>query len=101
MSHAISRSLAMVFVLSTVTLSGAANAGAWQPIPGRAVAVAVGADDSVFILGWSATPGGHPVFQYNGSGGWVQLDGGGVSLAVGPNGDPWLVNSAGSIFHRV
>ena len=28
------------------------------------------------------------------------VDGGGVRIAVGPDGTPWVVNSRGQIFHR-
>ena len=39
------------------------------------------------------------VYKWNGTN-WDGVDGGGVRIAVGPGGTPWLVNSVGQIFHR-
>jgi len=37
-------------------------------------------------------------FKWNGTT-WVPVDGGGVRIAVGPDGLPWMVNSVGNIYH--
>jgi len=39
------------------------------------------------------------VWQFNG-GGWTFAGGAGERIAVGPDGQPWLVNDAGQIWHR-
>jgi tectonin-like protein len=46
------------------------------------------------------TVANYGIYHWNGSG-WDQIDGGGVRIAVGSDGQPWVVNSNGSIYHRV
>jgi len=53
----------------------------------------------VYIIGTNSVPGGYGIYRYNGSG-WTPVDGGGVRVAVDNAGDPWIVNSSGSIFRR-
>jgi len=71
---------------------------AWELLPGRARDIGVGADGSVWIIGSASGDG--DVFRWNGSG-WTAIGGSGVLIAVGPNGEPWVVNSNSDLFHRV
>jgi hypothetical protein len=44
--------------------------------------------------------GGWQTYRFNGSG-WDAVNGGGVAITTGPDGMPWVVNSAGQIFERI
>ena len=94
-------------------------------LPGLGSDIGVGADGSVWLIGTdpvgavsiasgesvgprtSRLVGTNPVgadadlavHTWNGTN-WDGVDGGGVRIAVGPDGTPWLVNSFGQIFHR-
>lgn len=69
----------------------------WIQQPGAATDIAVGANGAVWVLGTNPVPGGYAIFRWNGSD-WEGIDGGGVRIAVDPNGMPWIVNDAGGIF---
>ena len=68
--------------------------------PGTATDVSVGADGAVWIVGTNQVTGGYGIYQWNGSG-WSAAPGGAVSIAVAPDGSPWIINACASIFHRV
>jgi hypothetical protein len=74
--------------------------GGWQQVPGQNIHdVGIGADGTAWTTGGGASCGGFGVARWNGTG-WDQYDGSGFQIAVGPNGMPWLVNGAGTIFAR-
>jgi Fibronectin type III domain len=74
------------------------NGSSWVYQPNaQLTSISVGAGGTVWGLGISSVAGGYPVFELQGSS-WVYENGGGVSLAVGSTGTPWLVNNGGSIF---
>ena len=62
--------------------------------------IGVGADGSVWLIGTDPVGAGSDfgVCKWNGTN-WDGVGGGGVRIAVGPDGTPWVVNSAGQIFH--
>ena len=87
----------------------------WDNIPACATDIAVGTDDSVWVIGCTAVSGGYQIFKYNGDaacgGGncWTMSDGGAVQISVGPRKNsnttdtaivPWVVNSGGQLFRR-
>lgn len=55
---------------------------------------------AAWIIGTTAQSGGYDIAQFS-SGVWSAVSGAAVRIAVGPDGQPWVVNSNGSIFHRV
>ncbi len=73
----------------------------WEALPGLAREIAVGANGAVWCISASDfAPGGGSIHAWNGRD-WEHADGGAaVKLAVGPDGNPWIVNSAGQIFRR-
>jgi Tectonin domain len=73
----------------------------WEQLPGRAKDISVGADGSVWVIGTNpvGTARDFGIYEWDGSN-WAGVDGGAVRIAVGPNGVPWVVNSAGQIFRR-
>jgi Tectonin domain len=78
------------------------SASGWgSPLPGLGTDISVGADGSVWLLGTNHVGGAGDfgVFKWNGTN-WDGIGGGGVRIAVGPDGQPWLVNAAGQIFHH-
>lgn len=70
----------------------------WEPLPGRAKDIGVGADGSAWIVGSGLTNG--DVYRWNGTD-WTLVGGSGVFITVGANGDPWVVNVASDLYHRV
>lgn len=73
---------------------------AWQIVPGTAFDVAIGGNNSTWVIGSNPLPGGYGIYRWTGSQ-WQGIDGGAVGIAVDPSGNPWVVNSSGSIFRRV
>jgi hypothetical protein len=59
----------------------------------------VGSDGTVWVLGANPVPGGYGIYPRIGNG-WQNLAGGAVAIAVGPTGNPWVVNSSHQIFQR-
>ena len=51
----------------------------------------------MWVVGTGAVPGGFGIWRWGGSN-WSQVEGGGVRIAVGPDGNSWVVNSEGSIW---
>jgi hypothetical protein len=68
--------------------------------PGAASQIAVGANNSVWVLGTNAVPGGHSIYRWTGTT-WAAVPGGALTIAVAPDGSPWVINSAHRIYHRV
>lgn len=69
---------------------------------GKATDIDIGADGSVWILGNTLIPGtnDYPIYKWNGSS-WSQAtSGGGVKIAVDPNGVPWVMNNSGDIWKK-
>ncbi|MCX6180867.1 MAG: M12 family metallopeptidase [Bacteroidetes bacterium] len=71
--------------------------GKWSNIFSRVSDVGVGKDGSVWVLSNIAEAGGYGIYKYNGYS-FNKIAGGAVAIDVDPNGNPWVVNSAGSIF---
>ncbi len=69
----------------------------WQSIGGQARDVGVGANGTVWVIGWTAVPGGYNIARWNGNF-WEDIPGGAVRIDVDPNGNAWVVNDAGFIF---
>ncbi|AEE53422.1 tectonin domain-containing protein [Haliscomenobacter hydrossis] len=82
----------------------------WIQMPGRARDIGAGANGEVWIIGTNPLSGGYGIFRWRplrmpvGSGvdpnGWEAVDGAAVRITVDASGNPWVVNSAGSIFRR-
>ncbi|HXM58803.1 MAG TPA: hypothetical protein VOB72_25615, partial [Candidatus Dormibacteraeota bacterium] len=72
--------------------------GTWQALPGGGTDIASGPDSSLWLIGLDAQNGGGGVWQFDGTG-FTFANGGGVRIAVGPDGLPWIVNSGGAIWH--
>jgi hypothetical protein len=70
---------------------------AWHLLPGVATDIAVGGEGSVWVVGTQAAPGGHLTYRWDGLK-WEPFAGqGAVAIAVGPDGNPWVVTDAGAI----
>src|SRR5205807_2000191 len=59
--------------------------------------VAVGGDNSVWIVGTDQRTGGFGVYKYN-AGNWTDFGTGAKRIAVDKGGNPWIVNDAGEIY---
>ena len=72
---------------------------AWVQIPGQALDIAVGADDSVFVVGSDAVQGGHGIHKFSHiSGKWQKYPGGAARISVDIYGNPWIINATNDIF---
>ncbi len=71
-------------------------APAFGLLPGAANAIAIGGN-TAWVLGTSAVSGGYGIYKWTGSA-WAAVPGGAVKIAVGPDGNPWVVNSAHRIY---
>jgi hypothetical protein len=71
----------------------------WKQLPGTARDIAIGADNSAWVIGTNAVQGGYGIHRWDG-GNWQAVDGGAVRIAVGPDGMPWVVNDSGQIYQR-
>ena len=72
----------------------------FRELPGRATDIAIGANGDAFIIGTDRVPGGYNIYQWNGKS-WRSIKAGGVRIAVGPDGSPWIVNIANNVLHYV
>jgi streptogramin lyase len=73
----------------------------WNLLPGLANDIGVGANGSVWVIGTQSTAGGDHIYQWNGSS-WIQEpSASGSRITVGPDGQPWVVNTSGQIWHRI
>jgi surface antigen len=71
----------------------------WNLLSGQAFSVAIGGNNSTWVIGTNPVPGGFGIYRWNGTG-WQGIDGGAVDIAVAPNGQPWVINDQGYIFRR-
>ena len=68
----------------------------WELLPGLATDVGVGARADAMVVGVDQVEGGHSLYRWIGSD-WQLVPGGAMRLDVDPQGNPWVVNSAGQI----
>jgi hypothetical protein len=67
-------------------------------VPGCATSIGVGSDDSAWIIGCSRiSDSGYGIYSLRG-GGWQQVSGAARTIAVSPEGIPWVINEQGAIF---
>ena len=59
--------------------------------------VAVGGDNSVWIIGTDKRVGGYGVYQRTGANAWLAANFGAVRIAIDKQGNAWAVNDAGEI----
>lgn len=70
--------------------------GVWERMPGLAVDIAAGADGTVYKIGAHTILGGHELARWTGRG-WEQLQRPAERVAVGPHGDPWIIDKDGHL----
>jgi peptidoglycan hydrolase-like protein with peptidoglycan-binding domain len=73
--------------------------GYWAQRPGLANDIGIGFDGSVWVIGLNPIGTNFGIFKFNGTD-WDQSDGFALRIAVGPGGEPWVVNSQGQIYRR-
>jgi hypothetical protein len=89
---------------NAVGVSGASNEASATPLsarfqakPGAATDISIGANGSVWVLGTDVITGGHGIYKWNGTA-WTRQPGAAVSIAVDPQGNPWVINSSHQIY---
>jgi hypothetical protein len=69
--------------------------------PGAARQIGAGANGAVWAIGTYATgAAGYAIYHWTGSN-WAGVPGAGVTVAVAPNGSPWVTNATHHIYRRV
>ena len=69
------------------------NGSGWDVLPGGAMQVAVGANNSAYILGLdSYGNGNYGIWKWNGVG-WDKMPGFAASITVSPEGTPWITTN--------
>lgn len=64
----------------------------WEPLPGLAHELALGADGSAWCLGLGETsPAGYSIHRWNGRD-WDHVDGAAVRIAIAPDGEPAIID---------
>ncbi|MEB3295536.1 MAG: tectonin domain-containing protein [Synechococcales bacterium] len=95
------------FLTVVVSLDTSAKAGdifqlgsqnTWNHVKGCAKDVGVGANGAVWVIGCNETPGGYGIYNWQGGSNWRGIPGGATRIAVGPKGNPVVVNNTGAIF---
>ena len=78
------------------------DGASWGEDKGReARDIACGAGGEVWVIGTNSVGNGDfGIHCYRGSNDWRSIDGGGVRIAVHPDGMPWVVNAANEVFRR-
>jgi hypothetical protein len=74
----------------------------FRPVQGAGFAsdVGVAANGQVWIVSNTPVNGGFSIQKLVGTS-WATISGGAMRIAVGPNGNPWVVNSVNAIFRLV
>jgi hypothetical protein len=66
----------------------------WNMLPGAAKDIGGNGNGAVWVIGMDSAP-----YRWDSDGQtWVKGSGAGVSIAVGPDGNPWMTNSINSIW---
>jgi hypothetical protein len=76
----------------------------WQKLAGRGLDVAVGAEGSVWMVGWPGDPVAFPtlngdIYRWSGTA-WVEVGGGARRISVDATGAAWIVTGNGDVFRR-
>jgi hypothetical protein len=66
-------------------------------MPGTATDISEGANGSLWVIGTDPAPGGFGIYRWTGAA-WARLPGGAVTIAVAPDGTPFVVNSVHQTF---
>ncbi|MCP4865418.1 MAG: hypothetical protein GY897_15855, partial [Alteromonas sp.] len=102
--HFLAKSAKSIFPAFCLIVSTYATASGplpvnWITLPGTAKDIAVGASDSVWIIGTDdGGVGNYSIHKWTGST-WNRTNGGAVRIAVQRSGLPWVVQKSGAI-HR-
>ena len=72
---------------------------AYSEVGGSAIDIGVGANGSVWVIGTNNTPGGKGIYRFTNQWPfWQSVAGGALRIAVDPNGNPYVLNSADQLF---
>jgi len=75
----------------------------WQQLPGSARDVAAGSNTkTLWIVGNTPVPGGYSIHKYDyNAKKFVQYPGGATRIAIGKDGEPWIINNIGLVYRRL
>jgi hypothetical protein len=68
----------------------------WTKIVDAGRDIAIGANGTVWRIGNDPQPGGYGIYRLDGAD-WTRIPGGGVHIAVDPQGNAWVVTSARTV----
>jgi hypothetical protein len=79
------------------------NVWDWDPRPGCAKDIGVGANGVPWIIGCDRVSSGYSIYKWahpERSDPWERQPGGGSEISVAADGRPWIVNNAHNIYRR-
>lgn len=68
-------------------------------LPGSANDIGLGPQGQAWVIGTNPVPGGFGIYWWDGDE-WRGVEGGGVRIAVGPLGVPWIIDAGGRILRH-
>jgi kumamolisin len=77
--------------------NGGGDLTAWFPVAGAAVDLDVGADGTTWAVSTTPVVGGYSVHRWNGFGWDLAAERGAIRVAVGPTGEPALIEASGAL----
>jgi hypothetical protein len=83
-------------VLCLTASSGVAQTLVIQDLPGEGTDLSVGADGTVWLVGYDPSDKTRDLYRWNGSA-WDQMEGDGFRIAVDPQGNPWVLDGDGDV----
>lgn len=92
-----SAALLMLVPLLLCAVPGAQ--ASWVLHQGSAMAVSFDAQGTVWVIGTNAVGGGFGLYRWNGLA-WNCQEGGAITLVLGPDNEPWVINNANKIYSR-
>jgi tyrosinase len=72
----------------------------WQVVPGLAMDIGVGSNSAAWVIGTDLQKsGGYGIHRWDGEGKpWGGAAGAAMTIAVSPEGTPWIINDSGTIY---
>ena len=90
--------LLIILVSTMATLASGQPSASLTTLPGAATAIGANARGDVWALSNDSVTGGYKIWRWT-NGSWQNIPGGGVRIAVDPDGTAWVVTNLGAIFH--
>lgn len=79
--------------------SGNSGRGGWRTLPGRAMDIGVGADNTMWVVGTNTEGGGYGIYRWNAkTRRYTKIPGSALKISVDGAGNAWVVNKYKQIY---